>query len=64
MSGGRGRGRRRERILSRLPTECGAGRGDPENMIQAKTKSQMLDRQNHPGTPQLFLSLLREAQGG
>jgi len=52
---GRGRGRRRERILSRLHVQHRAWRGarshDPEIMTWAKIKSQMLNRLSHPGTP-------------
>ena len=55
----------RERIPSRLPTECGAPLGaqshDPEIMTWAKTKSWMLNWLSHSGTP-LNLSLRGDSQ--
>lgn len=50
MSRGRDRGRRRERIPSRLCTH------DPKIITWAETRSQMLNELSHPGTP-LFLIL-------
>ena len=54
MNGGKGRGRRRERIF-RLPAECGAWHRarshDPEIMTWAEIKSWMLNQFSHPGTP-------------
>ena len=55
----RGEGQReKERISSRLPTECRAWYStlshDPEIMTQAKIKSRMLNWLSHPGTP-LFI---------
>ena len=50
----------RERISSRLPTECRAQHGarshDPEITTWAKTKSQTLNQLRYPGGPEMVIS--------
>ena len=50
-SSGGGRTEGEERISNRLPIEHGAPSQDSEIMTWAKTKSQLIYRLSHPGTP-------------
>ena len=57
----RERGREKERISSRLPTQDGAwyraGSQDPKTMTWAEIQNQSLDQLSHPGTPGNYIFL-------